>query len=128
MLKALKTVKFWKTIIIFGFPHTKISLKQYTNICKKYNLKKTVELNCFFQIHRPAEFNRFFLIDRCKAASVARNWTNCAPKQMWRPLPYLLFQSFFYAPEFRSTLQWHCGIRNSNLRYEYFGEFRKKWG
>ena len=43
------------------------------------------------------EFNRLFQIDRGKIASAARYLDEiCPPYQMRRPLPWLLFKSFFY--------------------------------
>ena len=44
----------------------------------------------------------------CKMAGTARNWINSAPKQQRRPLPFLLFKSFFYAPSIFVIGCWNC--------------------
>ena len=33
---------------------------------------------------------------KCKIVSAARNWNNVSPKHKRRPLPFLLYSSFFY--------------------------------
>ena len=38
----------------------------------------------------------FFKSTQCKTASAVRKWLNSVPKQQRRPLPYILYLSFFY--------------------------------
>ena len=63
------------------------SLPRYLFSLGRFEINGWIET---FLPNRPAVFNRFCQIDRGKTACAARNWTNSAPKQTRRPLPYLL--------------------------------------